>query len=172
MLRFRYPPRPEAIPGMFDPELVTFLESGCALIVASVSDDGLPLAGRGWGVTVRPDAPGEIRLLLDAEDHAMRANLHAGAQIAITACAVPTLRSQQLKGRVVSLDEASNRDRNRADRYCEAFYQDILQTDGTPRGLTNGFTPARYYACNVAVDDVFDQTPGPTAGTRVEVGTT
>ncbi len=154
---------------MFGSELVSFLESGCALIVGTVDNDGAPLATRGWGLTVVPEADtDQLRLLLDADDHLARRNIAAGARIAITACSVPTLRSQQLKGRVVAADECDVRDRVRAERYCEAFYDDILQTDGTPRALTNRFTPARYFACTVAVDDIYDQTPGPEAGTRIE----
>ena len=55
---------------MFDEERTAFLEGGCALILATVLPDGEPHAGRGWGLTVLPDA-GHVRLLLDAEDLAM-----------------------------------------------------------------------------------------------------
>jgi len=150
---------------MFESEMVSFLESGCALIVGTVGADGTPLATRGWGITVVPgDDAGRLRLLLDGEDAATRHNVQPGSPIAITACCVSTLRSQQLKGRVVSVEECDVRDRARADRYCDAFYDDILHTDGTPRSLTNRITPARYFACTVAVDEIFDQTPGPAAG--------
>ena len=54
---------------MFDPETRAFLESGCGLLVATVSADGAPHAARGWGLDVLDvGPPARLRLLLDADD--------------------------------------------------------------------------------------------------------
>jgi hypothetical protein len=148
---------------VFDAEQTTFLESGCSLILGTVLPDGEPHAGRGWGLDIQPDTD-QVRLLLDAEDSPTVARAAAGGAIAITAADVRTLRSMQLKGRVLSVEVASPEDAARAVRFCEEFFTDIAETDGTPRERTERLVPVGYMACTVAVGHVFDQTPGPGAG--------
>ena len=151
---------------MFDDDRKTFLESGCSLILGTVLPDGEPHAGRGWGLTVLPD-PARVRLLLDVEDTTTNDCAAGGGAVAITAASVRTLRSLQLKGRVLSVETASLDDAARAARYCEAFFSDIEETDGFGREITQRLVPIGYLACTVEVDDLFDQTPGPAAGARL-----
>ena len=82
---------------MFDSETVALLESGCSISVATVGPDGAPHASRGCGLTVLPDGT-HVRLLLDADDHTVLANLAGGGAIAVTGVGVTTLRAVQLKG--------------------------------------------------------------------------
>jgi hypothetical protein len=150
---------------VLDPEIVAFLESGCALIVGTVAADGAPYATRGWGLNiVRRDEPLTVRLLLDAEDPVTIENIRAGGLIALTATSVTTLKSRQLKGRVTSVVAASDADRDRAAQFCDQFYGDINRTEYTPRSLTERLTPAEYVASTIEVDELYDQTPGPGAG--------
>jgi hypothetical protein len=151
---------------VFDAERRAFLESGCALIIATAGPDGEPTASRGWGLTFL-DAPDELRLLLDAEDGVTVERAAAGAPIAVTAASVPTLHSMQLKGRSLGVAEATAADEARAARYCDALFTEIHVTDQTPLALLERLTPIGYVACTIAVDDVYDQTPGPSAGARV-----
>jgi len=151
-------------------ETVAFLEGGCALIVGTVAADGQPRATRGWGLTVLPGSdPDElsVRLLLDGDDPVARENLAATAVIAITAGNVRTLHSTQLKGRSVGIEEATDPDRERADRYVEAFVSDIVAVDRTPRELIVRMVPSGIVACTVAVTELYDQTPGPGAGAPI-----
>jgi len=141
-----------------------FLEAGSALIVATVSSTGEPIATRGWGLTVLDAAEGRVRLLLSESDAPALANLRDSERIAITATDVPTLHSMQLKGRQVGFVEATDVDRERADRYCDAFYTDIERTDGTPRQMVERLRPADFVVCDIVVDEFYDQTPGPGAG--------
>lgn len=151
---------------MFDSELATFLESGCALIVATVSGEGEPYATRGWGLTVL-DHRGSARLLVAAGDTRLTTDLADGGRIAVTAADVRTLRSVQLKGVATPVDAATDEDRARTARYTHDFYCDIEETDGVPPEVIARFTPLDVAACTVTVDEVFDQTPGPGAGVRL-----
>jgi hypothetical protein len=155
---------------VFDEEQTVFLEGGCALILATVLADGEPHAGRGWGLTVLPE-PGQVRLLLDAEDLAMVDQAAGRGAIAITGASVRTLQAVQLKGRAGAVEEASDDDIARAARYCDAFFGDIVDTDGIDRTVVERMTPIGFVACTVAVDQLFDQTPGPGAGARLPGGT-
>jgi hypothetical protein len=140
------------------------LEGGGALIVGVVAPDGEPYATRGWGLAILPGDDLRVRLLVADDDTVALDNLGAGARFAITAADVPTLRSVQLKGRSSGLDPATGDDRARAARYVDAFFGDIVATDGTPRRVLDRVTPRGYVGCVVAVDEVYDQTPGPQAG--------
>ena len=155
---------------MFDEERTAFLEGGCALILATVLPDGEPHAGRGWGLSVLTD-PGHVRLLLDAEDLAMVDQATGRGAIAITAASVRTLQAVQLKGRALATEAATRDDDARAERYCDALFGDIVDTDGSDRTVVERLTPVGYVACTVAVEQLFDQTPGPGAGARLPGGT-
>lgn len=142
--------------------------------MGTVGPDGAPYASRGWGLTLTATATATspVRLLLDADDVVTLANLERvgghGGRIAITGADVRTLRSFQLKGRVLAIEAVTDADHEKADRYCDDFFTDILVTDGTPRVLTERLRPARFVACTVEVEEAYDQTPGPQAGSAVE----
>lgn len=152
---------------MLTAETKDFLESGCALIVATVSSSGEPFATRGWGMFVLDDS-GRVRMLLDDTDaHALR-DLHDSGRIAITAAHVPTLHSTQMKGRFVRAEPANDRDREKARQYCDNFFTDIERSDGQPRRLLERMVPEGYVACELVIDEFYDQTPGPGAGASLE----
>jgi hypothetical protein len=151
---------------VFDRTTIEFLEGGCALIVGTVLPDGEPHARRGWGLTVLSAETANGRLLL-ATEVTDPADLATGSAIAITAADVATLRSVQLKGRVLGTEAATDADRDRAGRFVDAFFNDIVETDGTPRAILDRLVPAEYSACLVQFDELYDQTPGPRAGGRL-----
>jgi hypothetical protein len=146
--------------------MVEFLESGCALIVASVDAAGEPHAVRGWGLTVvRDDVDAaEVRLLIGAEEAVCRTNLEGTGAIAVTGTDVRTLRSTQVKGTALAIAPASDADLERARRFADLFFTDVAETDGTPPELLERLFPAGYFAVRVQVTELYDQTPGPAAG--------
>jgi len=153
---------------MFAPETTAFVEAGPALIVGTVGTDGAPHATRGWGLTVLDRGIGELRLLLDADDDQARANLVETGAIAITATDVPTLRSMQMKGTCTEVAPATDLDMERSARYRDAFFTDIEAIERTPRELPERLAPTALSACTVRVGELFDQTPGPAAGTPMQ----
>lgn len=151
---------------MSETETRAFLESGCALLVGTVSPDGEPHAGRAWGLDVLREDPLLVRVLLDVEDITSVEYAAAGGAIAVTATSVRTLHSVQLKGRATGV-EAGPGDAARAERYAAEFFRDIEETDGTKKDLLDRFVPIGYVACTVEVEERFDQTPGPAAGAAI-----
>lgn len=149
---------------MISPETAAHLESGCSLIVGTVGPDGEPHATRSWGLRVLPDEPSRVRVLLDASDAPILEDLARSGAIAVTGTDVPTLRSVQLKGHAISFEPATDADQDRALQFCDQLITAINATDGTPRHLIERLVPRRYIACVIAVDTLFDQTPGPRAG--------
>jgi hypothetical protein len=154
---------------VFQPETTTFLESGCALILAAVTTDGEPRAARAWGLTVTAPA-GECRLLLPADDAVTHDLLRTNGRIAVTGVSVRTLRSIQCKGTALGIEPATDLDRQRAAAYCDEFLTDVEQTDGVPRVLLERMVPDDYVACTICVEELYDQTPGPGAGAKMSIG--
>ena len=157
---------------MLSGDVQTLLEGGSSLIVGTVDDDGMPFAGRAWGVQVLAAGPRpRLRMLLDADDDVTRAHAAAGRAIAITAANVRTLVSVQVKGRVLSVEAApTGDDRARHAEFVSSFFGAINESDGTDRSLLDRFAPFDVIPCTVEVDEVYDQTPGPTAGSPLGRG--
>lgn len=148
---------------MLSAETKEFLESGCALIVATVSSVGEPFATRGWGLFVLDDS-GRVRILLDEADTTALRDLDDSGRVAITAAHVPTLHSVQMKGRFLHTEPADDRDHQKVVQYCDSFFTDIENTDGQPRRLLERLVPESFVACELVIDEFYDQTPGPGAG--------
>lgn len=154
---------------MIDEALRAFLERGCAMVVGTVGDDGAPHAQRAFGCSVL-DAT-TVRVLLDSTDPVLREHLDGTRAIAITSADVRTLRSVQLKGRVLAVeDEPTADDIARCDAHNEELFLDIQETDHFPREYPERMVPPAYVVALVSVAELYDQTPGPAAGTRVTAG--
>jgi hypothetical protein len=159
-----------------EPEMEAFLHSGCALVVGLASITGEPYAARGWGVTVLDGAgddaaPLRLRLLLDSTEEAAAELIGPGCEVALTATDVRTVRSVQFKGRATGLVDVTEADQDRADAYCDDFFADVVTVDNTPRELVERMRPTRVMACTVELHELFDQTPGPGAGSCLRSGT-
>lgn len=155
--------------GVIDEALQAFLERGRAMIVGTAAADGTPHAQRAWGCSVV--GPTTVRILLDAADPVLRQHLADTGRIAVTSADVRTLRSVQLKGRILALhDEPDAEDLRRSDAQNGELFTDIEETDHYPRVLTERMVPPSYVAAEVEVEELYDQTPGPSAGAPVGAG--
>ncbi len=150
---------------MIEPEVTELIESPCSLIVASVDADGLPDAIRGWGVDVL--GPDRVRVLLAADADRTLANLADGGRIALTTTHFITAVSWQLKGVATMIEDASPAERILFDAYCSGCLQILSVAQDMPEGVIARLIPADVVACEMVVEQVFDQTPGPGAGARV-----
>ena len=78
-----------------------------------------------------------------------------------------TLVSWQLKGRATEIAPATAADRIRFDAFCAGAVQILHLADGTPEEIIWRIAPPGVVACEMVVEQVFDQTPGPEAGACV-----
>jgi hypothetical protein len=150
---------------VIEPEVAELLESPCSLLVGTVSADGLPDAVRGWGAELL--GPDRVRVLLAADADRALANLADGGRIALTTTHFITAVSWQLKGVATSLEDAAAADRIRFDTYCSGCLQLLSVVQDTPEAVIARLLPTGVVACEMLVEQVFDQTPGPGAGARI-----
>ena len=143
--------------------IVELMESPCSLIVGTVDADGLPDATRGWGVLVL-DGGAQIRLLLAANAAITLRNLRTTGRIALTATNFRTFDSVQVKGVALAVEEATDADRARFEKFCADCVRTLHEIDDTPEALIWRFMPSGVVACIMTADELFDQTPGPGAG--------
>ena len=151
---------------MIEPDIVELIQSPCAQIVGTVDADGLPDATRGWGAQLL-DGDTKIRLLLASNAEASLRNLRTTQRIAFTATHFLTLHSVQVKGIALAVEEATEADRAHFEDFCDGCVVMLHEMDGTPEALARRFVPPGIVACVLTVDELFDQTPGPGAGTRL-----
>jgi hypothetical protein len=82
---------------------------------------------------------------------------------------VPTFYSVQLKGEFVRLEPATDADRSRSADYVDTFFGDIIRTDGSDLTSLHQMRPNDIVASIVRFREIFDQTPGPAAGSALPV---
>jgi hypothetical protein len=156
-----------ADPSPIAREIVAHLESPVSVIVGAVAPDGSPLAAHCCGARVL-DGGTQVRVTVNGEERELLADLGATAVAAVSATEVPTLRSIQLKGRIVAVEEATAEDRIRTEQWRAGFFALVHEVDGVAVELLEHVMPLELAAFVLEVDEVYDQTPGPQAGSRLD----
>jgi hypothetical protein len=149
-----------------DEELAAFLRRGVAAVVATRDERLRPAIGRGWAPRLSDD---ESRLTLCVEAppaSAMRANLTANGVTAATFSLPTTYRTVQVKGSAVDVHEPTREELEAVEQHCDAFSVEAEAVGLPPRGGRRLLDP-RLLTVTLTVSELFDQTPGPKAGTRL-----
>ena len=153
---------------MLTAEVAAFLASGVGLLVATADEDGMPHATRAWAADVVDADRGIVRLVVPGDDPRLADQLEVGDRVACTGADVRTLEAVQVKGRVTAVRPPGDDDLDRAARHAASLFEAIHAMDGNPLELLERLLPTSYLVCELEAEEVFDQTPGPRAGARVE----
>lgn len=144
--------------------LRTLLENGTSVIVGAVDADGVPACCRGIALRVRDDGESVTVFVPVATSQEIVANVATNRRLAIVCSEPISHQSIQIKGVTHGVRLAAPAD--------EAFVRDkleqfagILDTIGLPRRVTRSLAHWPAYAIEVSIEQLFDQTPGPKAGT-------
>jgi Pyridoxamine 5'-phosphate oxidase len=159
--------QPSESAPVLDPAVVEFIHGGVAVGVAT-RDDGLrPEFARGWGPEVSADGQ-SLRLCVTApEGSRMRANLERNGAVAVGFSPPTIARAVQVKGVATQVGEPEAADLERVERHLRSFVAEAARI-GAPEELSRRmFTGAGLLSVELAIEEVFDQTPGPTAGRRL-----
>ncbi|MGH8992178.1 MAG: hypothetical protein ACRDZ7_11760 [Acidimicrobiia bacterium] len=144
-------------------DLAAFIESGVGMVGASAGDDVVPEAFRVWGVSWDPD--GNLRALISSDATRTLATVKPGAWLSLTFVDM-AMRSVQVKGRAVSGPELPGRADVEVMRRYRMELIAAFKTRGVPLLLIDAIRPLAAFAVTVAVEELYDQTPGPKAGAR------
>jgi hypothetical protein len=150
----------------FGSDVQAGIDAGASLVVGTVSPDGEPRANRAWAATVIDADAGRIRFVMSGDDPDLVEHLSSG-RVSLTGADVVTYRSVQLKGRPVVVEAATADDVEVARVHSDALFDAIHRTDGNPIELLRRMLPLSMLAVEMIVDETFDQTPGPKAGSAV-----
>jgi hypothetical protein len=149
------------------PELVEFVHSGVAAGVASRDEVMRPAFARAWGPEVSADRRSLTLCVSAAQGSAMRANLEENGAVAVGFCPPTIAKAVQLKGAAVVLGEPDGDDLERVERHVRAFVAECARIGVAPEVAARMFDGSALVLISVAIDEGFDQTPGPTAGRRL-----
>ncbi len=153
-------------------EQIQFIESGVSISLASRDVRRVPSVSKGVGCTVAGDRR-QVRVLVDAAQAGqLLADVAASGALAVVFCLPSSHRTLQLKGRDAREVALAPGEREVAERHRQAFAEDLL-----PLGYalpfaraTHGFQAERLRALSFTLSDLYEQTPGPNAGVRLEPG--
>jgi hypothetical protein len=151
---------------MLPQSIVTLLETGVSVMVGTRDDSLMPECTRAWGIRVSAKRDTVTIFLSQAIAGQTFDNLRGNGQIAVT-CTRPTDHvTCQLKGRVKSMKPVTSIDRELSHRWHREFTAE-LKAIGVPSSLSEAWIAEPTVAVEIAVSDVFDQTPGPGAGGKI-----
>ena len=152
---------------MLDPEVVGFIHGGVAVGVATRDDDLRPEFARGWGPEVSADGRSVTLCVAAPEGSRMRANLEQNGAVAVGFSPPTIARAVQLKGVATVVGEPDAADLERVERHLRSFVAEAERIGAPPELARRMFVGAGLVAVQFSIDEVFDQTPGPTAGRRL-----
>jgi hypothetical protein len=102
-----------------------------------------------------------------AEGSPMRSNLEANGAAALGFCPPTIAKAVQLKGAAVVLGKPDGDDLERVERHVRAFRANAERVGVPPAVAERIFDGSALVLISVAIDEGFDQTPGPMAGRRL-----
>lgn len=150
-------------------DVARFMQSGISISVASRDVRRVPSLARAAGCYVSADYQQVTLLLLPSQARQLLADISSSGVIAVVFSSPSTNRTLQVKGGLLALHDASAADREIAAKQREAFANVLI-----PLGYAHDLAFAVH--CRDAKDmtavtftptDLFEQTPGPRAGTRL-----
>jgi hypothetical protein len=146
--------------------IAAFLDSGVSMVGASANDELVPEAFRMWGASLGDD--GVLRALVSSDAGQTFERIGEGSRLCMTFTDVLNLRSIQVKGRSIGIAEAPGP----ADLASMERYHELLtpksRLNGTPPALLESIRPRSVFVVSILVEEAYDQTPGPSAGTPLE----
>lgn len=148
-------------------EVVEFIHGGVAVGVATRDDDLRPEFARGWGPEVSADGRSVTLCVAAPEGSRMRANLERNGAVAVGFSPPTIARAVQVKGVAGAVAEPEAADLERVERHVRSFVAEAERI-GAPEELSRRmFVGTGLVVLQFSIDEVYDQTPGPTAGRRL-----
>jgi hypothetical protein len=151
---------------MIDPQLAGFLEGGLSIHIGARNERLHPSGARAAAVTIEPDGLHAVVYVPDLGASRILPDLESNGQAAVSFGRPSDDRACQFKGTVTGIRKALPEERALVTSQWQGFMQQ-LEIIGIPADLALGWATWPAVAIRVRVTSVFEQTPGPLAGTRL-----
>ena len=138
-----------------------------SILVGTVSAQGLPSSCRAIALASLDDLSTVTVYIPVATSHETIQNLAETKRLAIAATHPITNSATQLKGTTTEARLASEEEASFVRTRLDAF-ADLIEAVGVPRHLTRAVAHWPAFAVTMRVEQVFEQTPGPNAGNRIQ----
>jgi hypothetical protein len=149
-----------------DERVLRCLEEGTSVIVGSVDPGGRPASCRAIALRSSDGLESVTVYVPVRTSQETIANVATTHRLAVVATHPIDHLSMQFKGTAsgarLARDDESAFVRSRLGRFA-----DVLSSLGIPRRVTGAVSCWPAFAIDVRVEEIFDQTPGPKAGSRV-----
>lgn len=142
------------------------LNAGLSILAASVDAEGVPSCCRGIAIRSNDQLETLTLYVPVATSQQMLANVASTRRIAVVASDVVSHHTTQIKGTTTNVRLASEEERAFVRGRLQD-YSDVLETVGLPKRITRTVNHWPAFAIEFDVREVFDQTPGPKAGSAI-----
>lgn len=163
-------PRKKAASPLLDESQAAFLGGPVAINMASRDARGYPSLTRGFGCRVSPDLLEVVVYVARRQAEPLLRDLAAGAPVAVVFSRPLTHQTLQLKGERARLRHLQAGERESMQAAGDAFTAEIMSL-GYPGHFSHALMSACADEATAVVftpTAVFEQTPGPKAGIRLE----
>jgi hypothetical protein len=143
------------------------LDNNVSVVVGSVNSEGEPSTCRALALTSEDGLSTLTVFVPVSTSRDTIANVATTRRITVVATHPLDHYSVQLKGRAETVRLASEDDADRIRRGFDGFAE-LLNGIGIPPRVTNAVTRWPAFAIDVQVEEIYDQTPGPKAGARLQ----
>jgi len=150
--------------SMIDRALAGFLEEGLSLHIGARDARLQPSGARAAAVAVEPDGSHMVVYVPDLGASRILPDLEANGQAAISFGRPTDDRACQVKGTVTAIRKATQDERRIITAQWQGFMRQ-LELVGIPSDIALGWANWPAIAIRIRVTAVFEQTPGPLAGT-------
>jgi hypothetical protein len=138
--------------------------AGTSVLVGTADAAAVPACCRGIAIRIDPDCSRATAFVPVATSRDVIANAATTRRAAFVVTRPIEHFSIQLKGTVEMIRLATDAEEPFVRQRLEEF-ADVLDTIGMPRRLTRALAYWPAFAIELAVGELYDQTPGPRAGT-------
>ena len=142
------------------------LLQGRSVLLSSVDGSGAPSFCRGIAVRWDDDLRAMTAYVPVATSRDMIGSVATTGQIAMSVSNPLDHATIQVKGTTATVRLATQDERALVDERLEEF-ADVLAEVGLPRRITRSITHWPAFAIEISVEEIFEQTPGPKAGTPI-----
>jgi hypothetical protein len=151
---------------MIDASLAAFLGEGLGVYVGTRNGAREPNGARGVAVRVEEDGTHVVVYVAEVAAPRILADLQSNGHIAVSVGRPKDDRACQVKGLFVSARGADDAERDEVIAQWERF-RSALEYIGIARPITSAWVPWPAVAVRFKVTALFEQTPGPAAGTPI-----